>query len=192
MGERFTDGGYEIDFAEAVYDELDIPCMFPPSIKELMETVVARSRIPSEFIDYRSATDEFIRRAKTLMERVGWKLTDDGETVYKETPLDGKDDLPRAKNMIVRIANMDIIAIVNAYRDDGWVMMPDGTLYQPIHWAELMGKMDQRIREQLYWQGGCISHQEFVDRYAEEHKKMFGEVWGPYRTDEDKKKEDES
>lgn len=192
MGERFTDGGYEIDFAEAVYDELDIPCMFPPSIKELMETVVARSRIPSEFIDYRSATDEFIRRAKTLMERVGWKLTDDGETVYKETPLDGKDDLPSAKNMIVRIANMDIIAIVNAYRDDGWVMMPDGTLYEPLRWAELMGKMDQRIREQLYCQGGCISHQEFADRYAEEHEKMFGEVWGPYRTDEDKKKEDES
>lgn len=192
MGERFTDGGYEIDFAEAVYDELDIPCMFPPSIKELMETVIARSRIPSEFIDYRSATDEFIRRAKVLMERVGWKLTDDGDTVYKETPLDGKDDLPRAKNMIVRIANMDIIAIVNAYRDDGWVMMPDGTPYEPMRWAELMGKMDQRIREQLYCQGGCISHQEFVDRYAEEHEKMFGEVWGPYRTDEDKKKEDES
>lgn len=192
MGERFTDGGYEIDFAEAVYDELDIPCMFPPSIKELMETVVARSRIPSEFIDYRSATDEFIRRAKALMEHVGWKLTDDGDTVYKETPLDGKDDLPRAKNMIVRIANMDIIAIVNAYRDDGWVMMPDGTLYEPLRWAELMGKMDQRIREQLYCQGGCISHQEFVNRYAEEHEKMFGEVWGPYRTDEDKKKEDES
>ncbi len=192
MGERFTDGGYEIDFAEAVYDELDIPCMSPPSIKELMETVVARSRIPGEFIDYRSATDEFIRRAKALMERVGWKLTDDGDTVYKETPLDGKDDLPRAKNMIVRIANMDIIAIVNAYRDDGWVMMPDGTLYEPMYWAKLMGKMDQRIREQLYWQGGCISHQEFVDRYAEEHEKMFGEVWEPYRTDEDKKKEDES
>lgn len=192
MGERFTDDGYEIDFAEAVYDELDIPCMFAPSIRKLMETVVARSRIPSEFIDYGSATDEFIRRAKALMERVGWKLTDDGDTVYKEAPLDGKDDLPRAKNMIVRIANMDIIAIVNAYRDDGWVMMPDGTLYEPMRWAELMGKMDQRIREQLYWQGGCISHQEFVDRYAEEHKKMFGEVWGPYRTDEDKKKEDES
>lgn len=141
-------------------------------------------------IDDEAAVNDYMGRLRAMMGSIGWKVDDSGSKAFKR-PF-SEADIRFAKSMLERISYIDIVAIINAYRDDGWVMMPDGTLYEPLRWAELMGKMDQRIREQLYCQGGCISHQEFVDRYAEEHKKMFGEVWGPYGTDEDKRKEDES
>jgi len=83
-------------------------------------------------------------------------------------------------NMITRISYIDITAIINAHRDDGYVLAPNGRIFSPDLWMELVGEMKPYIRERIY-DTNPPSHQAFADEYARQYREAFGEEWEPYR-----------
>lgn len=178
--ELLEDGTHVIDFGAEIYDRLNAPFMPNSSINDLMEIVANHVRIPTEFVDLNAAAEDYLRRVKGLMEGIGWKLSDDGMEIYKDDPLEDKSDVSMAKTMITRISYIDITAIINAHRDDGYVLAPNGRIFSPDLWMELVGEMKPYIRERIY-DTNPPSHQAFADEYARQYREAFGEEWEPYR-----------
>lgn len=174
------DGAYEIDFGAEIYDRLNAPFMPNSSINDLMEIVANHARIPTEFVDLKAAAEDYLRRVKVLMEGIGWELSDDGMEIYKDDPLEDKSDVSMAKTMITRISYIDITAIINAHRDDGYIIAPNGKIYSPESWMDMIGEMKPYIRERIY-DTDPPSHQAFADEYARQYREAFGEEWEPYR-----------
>lgn len=178
--ELLEDGTYEIDFGAEIYDRLNVPFMPNSSINDLMEIVANHARILTEFVDLKAVAEDYLRRVKGLMESIGWKLSDDGMEIYKEDPLEDGSDVSMAHAMIRRISYIDITAIINAHRDDGYIIAPNGKIYFPESWMDMIGEMKPYIRERIY-DTNPPSHQAFADEYARQHREVFGEEWEPYR-----------
>lgn len=180
VGYKKDDGTYEIPLGRNLYELLlkITPCN--NAHLAVCMTIGNVQDHDGSRIDDEAAVNDYMGRLKAMMGSIGWKVDDRGSKAFKR-PF-SEADIRFAKSMLERISYIDIVAIINAHRDDGCVMAPSGKLYHPDDWMWLVQQMNAKVVKGFNF-NMLRTHQEIADSYAKAHKERFGKIWGPYVID---------
>ena len=162
---------------ELFYIQLHIELSNCDGMTYVMLVLSKRARLQGHF-DLKAAGEDYLDRLKGIFEPNGWKVTDKGMEI-KDTKRN-QDPIKRkwqANALINRAAQIDVIAILNAHKDDGWVVTEGGRVYDSKNFAVLYAKMDQQIVWNKMRYRRELTNQEFAAEYATIHEKKTGKRW---------------
>lgn len=178
VGYKKDDGTYEIPLGRNLYELL---LKITPCNNAHLAVCMTMGNVQDHDgsrIDDEAAVNDYMGRLRAMMGSIGWKVDDSGSKAFKR-PF-SEADIRFAKSMLERISYIDIVAIINAHRDDGYIIAPNGKIYSPESWMDMIGEMKPYIRERIY-DTDPPSHQAFADEYARQYREAFDEEWEPYR-----------
>lgn len=167
-----------ISLAEKLFNrELDIELSDCDDMTFVMLVISKQAKLQGYF-DLEAAGEDYLDRLKGIFEPNGWEVTDGGKEI-KETRVN-QDPIRRewqANALIDRAAQIDVIAILNTHKDDGWVVTEGGRVYDPKNFAVLYAKMDQQIVMDKMCYKRELTNQEFAAEYATIHERETGKRW---------------
>lgn len=167
-----------ISLAEELFNrQLHIELANCDGMAYVMLVISSRARLQGHF-DIDAAGEDYLDRLKGIFEPNGWEVTDRGKEI-KETRVN-QDPIRRewqAKALIERAAQIDVIAILNTHKDDGWVVTEGGKVYDSKNFAVLYAKMDQQIVWDKMRYKRELTNQEFAAEYATIHERETGKRW---------------
>lgn len=167
-----------ISLAEELFNsELDIRLSDCDGMTFVMLVISKRAKLQGHF-DLKAAGEDYLDRLKGIFEPNGWEVADRGKEI-KETRVN-QDPIRRkwqANALIDRAAQIDVIAILNTHKDDGWVVTEGGKVYDSKNFAVLYAKMDQQIVWDEMRYKKELTNQEFAAEYATIHERETGKRW---------------
>ena len=170
-----------ISLTEKLFNrKLDIELSYCDDMAFVMLVISKHAKLQGHF-DLKAAGKDYLDRLKGIFEPNGWEVTDRGKEI-KDTRKT-QDPIIRiwqANALIDRAAQIDVIAILNTHKDDGWVVTKGGRVYDPKNFAVLYAKMDQQIVWDKMRFKNELTNQEFAAEYATIHERETGKRWGAW------------
>lgn len=173
---------YEIDLSKDLYDlvaDRYRPDHGPHTDPTFIVTSCAACA-GMGYYDRDKAVQTYTDRIRDMYGRIGVRLSRNACTAYTT------DGPHRSAAYAIRDRAMDIdvLSIVRAYKDDGWVVTPTGCVLRPESWKSLVKDMWSDGTIDIYSQVTALpggTRQQIADAYAKEYKAIYGDTWSPYR-----------